>query len=82
MANRMAYTIFIIIKKNIYDITRNETFEKLGDWLKDIIENLGQKENYLIILLGNKLDIVEENPEKRDVEEKDARGYCASKNIL
>ena len=66
----------------VYDITRNETFENLGDWLKDIIENLGQKENYLIILLGNKLDIVEENPDKREVEEKEAREYCASKNIL
>ena len=65
----------------VYDITRNETFENLGDWLKDIIENLGQKENYLIILLGNKLDIVEENPDKREVEEKDAKEYCANNNI-
>ena len=66
----------------VYDITRYETFANLGEWLKDIIENLGQRENYLIILLGNKLDIIEENPEKRAVDEKDAKDYCANNNIL
>ena len=66
----------------VYDITRYETFKDLDDWLKDIKENLGQKENYLIILIGNKLDMVEENPEKREVDEKDAKDYCANNNIL
>ena len=66
----------------LYDITRNETFQNLGDWSKDIIDNLGQKENYLIILLGNKSDIVDQNPEKRQVEESDAKKYCMNNNIL
>ena len=66
----------------VYDITRYETFKDLDDWLKDIKENLGQKENYLIILIGNKLDMVEENTEKREVDEKDAKDYCANNNIL
>jgi len=66
----------------VYDITRYETFKDLDDWLKDIKENLGEKENYLIILIGNKLDMVEENPEKREVDEKDAKDYCANNNIL
>ena len=66
----------------LYDITRKETFDNLEEWLKDIIENLGQKENYLIILLGNKLDIAEQNSEKREVEESDAKKYCMNNNIL
>ena len=66
----------------IYDITKNESFQNLGDWLNDIIENLGKKENYLIILLGNKSDIIEEDPDKRDVDEQDAKDYCTKNNIL
>ena len=66
----------------MYDISRNETFENLDDWSKDILDNLGDRENYLILLLGNKVDLVNENPELREVEEKDAKEYCANNNIL
>lgn len=66
----------------IYDITKYESFEHLGEWLDDVIENLGNKENYLIILLGNKVDMIEENNDKRQVEEKEAKDYCTTNNIL
>jgi len=66
----------------IYDITKYETFEHLGEWLADVIENLGNKENYLIILLGNKIDMIDENTDKRQVEEKEAKDYCTTNNIL
>ena len=66
----------------IYDITKYETFEHLGEWLDDVIENLGNKENYLIILLGNKVDMIDENNDKRQVEEKEAKDYCTTNNIL
>ena len=66
----------------MYDISRNETFENLDDWSKDILDNLGDRENYLILLLGNKVDLVNENPELREAEEKDAKEYCANNNIL
>ena len=66
----------------IYDITKYETFEHLGEWLDDVIENLGNKENYLIILLGNKIDMIDENKDKRQVEEKEAKDYCTTNNIL
>ena len=66
----------------IYDITKYESFEHLGEWLDDVIENLGNKENYLIILLGNKVDMIDENNDKRQVEEKEAKDYCTTNNIL
>ena len=66
----------------IYDITKHESFEHLGEWLDDVIENLGNKENYLIILLGNKVDMIDENNDKRQVEEKEAKDYCTTNNIL
>ena len=45
----------------LYDITKNESFQNLGDWLNDIIE---------------------EDPDKRDVDEQDAKDYCTKNNIL
>ena len=66
----------------IYDITKGDSFLNLGEWLKDILIYLGQNDNYLIILLGNKLDLVEENPEKRQVWENDAKDFCEGNNIF
>ena len=66
----------------VYDITRNETFQNLNSWYNDIVENLGKKENYLVILLGNKVDLIEENSEKRDVDEEEAKKYCTDNHIF
>ena len=66
----------------VYDITRNETFQKLNSWYNDILDNLGKKENYLVILLGNKVDLIEENSEKRDVDEEEAKKYCTDNHIF
>ena len=39
----------------IYDITKKDTFEDHQKWLDSIKENLGNSNDYLIILIGNKL---------------------------
>ncbi len=66
----------------IYDITNYETFNHVEVWLKDVIDTLGKKEDYIIILWGNKADLVEENPEQREVEEEEAKEFCAKNNLL
>jgi len=49
----------------IYDITNKETFEHIEIWLKSISEIVSNnnKDNYLVMLLGNKLDLANENDE-------------------
>jgi small GTP-binding protein len=66
----------------VYDITRNETFQNLDNWYNDVKENLGKNGNYLVILLGNKVDLIEENPEQRDVDEQEVKEYCTKNNIF
>ncbi len=44
-----------------YDITRKETFERLGDWLTDVKK---VSPNAHVIVIGNKVDLAEQ----RDVE--------------
>ena len=39
----------------IYDVTNYETFKHVGVWLGDVIDTLGKKDDYIIILWGNKL---------------------------
>ena len=66
----------------IYDITNYETFSHVEVWLRDVIDTLGKKEDYIIILWGNKVDLVEEAPEQREVEEEEAKEFCAKNNLL
>ena len=66
----------------IYDITKFESFNNVEEWIKDIKLNLGNNEDYLIILVGNKVDLVNINPEKRDVEESEAKKFCSDNKLL
>ena len=76
----------------IYDITKRETFENLDEWIKNVREDLGDQNNYLIILIGNKLDLAQENADKREVTTEEAEnkskengivwgGECSAKNF-
>ena len=53
----------------IYDITDRISFEHVEMWLSNIKETLSdwKTSNYLIMLLGNKLDLVENNVKEREV---------------
>ena len=47
----------------VYDITRRQTFENVKFWLDSL---LAQSESSIsLMLVGNKLDLVEEEPKKR-----------------
>ena len=66
----------------MYDITKQNTFENLNNWLENLKTTIGDNENYLMILLGNKLDLVDEKIEKRGVEIEDAKDFCQENNIF
>ena len=66
----------------IYDITKRETFDNLDEWFKNVKDDLGNDNNYLIILVGNKLDLAEEFPEKREVTVEDAKNKCKENGIV
>ncbi len=66
----------------IYDITKRETFENLDEWFKNVHDDLGDENNYLIFLVGNKLDLAEEKPEIRAVTLEEAQNKCKENGII
>ena len=57
-----------------YDITAHETFTGLARW----VDKLRGEENCCIVIVGNKLDAVEQNPSLRKVELAEAKQYATS----
>ena len=69
----------------IYDITEKKTFVDIEKWLDDIKDKLSDWKtgHYTIILLGNKLDLANEDGDgnKREVTEEEAESICEEKSI-
>ena len=68
----------------IYDITNKESFDHVETWLGNIKEILSdwKASNYLIMLLGNKLDLVNSGVAKRMVEIDDGQKKCNNSGII
>ena len=68
----------------IYDITNKESFDHVETWLGNIKEILSdwKASNYLIMLLGNKLDLVNSGQAKRMVEIDDGQNKCNNSGII
>lgn len=66
----------------IYDLTKRETFENLDEWIQNVKDSLGNDNSYLIFLIGNKLDLVEESPDKRDVTTEEGENKCKENGII
>lgn len=64
----------------MYDITKRESFDNVGNWIDNVKDSLEDNE-YLIVLLGNKLDLAQAKPESREVTSEEAENYCKEKNI-
>lgn len=76
----------------LYDITKKESFEDLEKWITSIKDSLSDDKKYLIVLLGNKLDLVEGDPSTREVTLEEAKakaeecgmffgGECSAKDF-
>ena len=67
----------------IYSIADAQSFEHVELWLNSIKDSLEdwKKSGYIVMLLGNKLDIAEENVENRAVLIEEAKRICSEKDI-
>ena len=68
----------------LYDITDKDSFESVELWIDSIKDTLGKSSDskYAIILLGNKLDLVEERIEERQVTEDEAKQMCVKCDMI
>ena len=66
------------------DITNSSSFEHIGIWLQSIKESLSDwnRSSYMVMILGNKLDKVENDENNREVLAEDAEKICSENNIL
>lgn len=62
------------------DITNYETFASLQRWVDKIV--LEAEKDCSMVIVGNKLDLVEENPSLRRVPLDEAKRYGASVNAM
>ena len=69
----------------IYDITDEKSFTSVENWITSIREAIGNNNNeskYAIVLIGNKLDLVEEQLKEREVTEEEASDICQKFDML
>ena len=68
----------------IYDVTNKETFKNVEGWIDSIHECLGDHDNskYIIVLIGNKTDLIGVDDFQREVQEEEARSKCEKKNLV
>ena len=67
----------------IYSIIDPTSFEHVQIWLESIKESLSdwKRSGYIVMLLGNKLDIVEKNEHEREVLIEEAEKLCKDQDI-
>ena len=67
-----------------YDITNRKSFENIEVWLESISQVLSnwKNSNYIIGLIGNKLDLVENSEKERQVTEEEAEKLCKENEII
>ena len=64
----------------VYDITKRSSFDNIPTWLSDL-RNLTDKE-CVIALIGNKLDIVQNDEKKREVPKEEAKSFAYLNHLL
>ena len=64
----------------VYDVTNLKTFTNAEKWIKEL---KGKAEpDIVIMLVGNKIDLVEKNPEKREVPVQQAENFANREKLL
>ena len=68
----------------IYDIDDKGSFESIESWIESVQDCLGKTSDssYAMILIGNKLDLVEERIEERQVTEDEAKQMCEKYDMI
>ena len=67
----------------LYDITDRKSFDNVSLWIDSIKEAIeGNESKYAVILIGNKLDLVEEENKERKVTEEEAKETCETYKMI
>ena len=66
----------------MYDITKYESFKSLEFWFETTKSVLGNNNDYLMILLRKKLDLVNNNSEKRQGSKEESLIFCEKNTIF
>ncbi len=64
----------------MYDVTKKSTFNNVGKWLADLKQFA--EADCIIMLVGNKVDLVERNPKKREVTYEDGKQLAKENKLL
>ena len=64
----------------VYDVTKERTFENVAKWIEELKFN--SEPDIVIILVGNKVDLCDNNPAMRKVKTEDAKKFAAANNLL
>ena len=68
----------------LYDITFRDSFKNVESWIESIQDSLGKENSskYVIILIGNKIDLIGVDDFKREVEEEEAKSICEKNSLV
>lgn len=68
----------------LYDITNKISFDNVEQWIDSIRNSIGDTRDtkYAIVLMGNKLDLVDEGIKEREVTEEDAKNVCKKYDMI
>lgn len=64
----------------VYDVTKPQSFIKARHWVKELHEQASQ--DIIIALIGNKIDLLENDPDGRKVAKEEAEKLAEEKNLL
>ncbi len=59
----------------VYDVTKSVTFENIPRWLREL--RIYSSSNIVLVLVGNKTDLVDESPSSRQVSTADAEAFAS-----
>ncbi|EGR28507.1 hypothetical protein IMG5_173630 [Ichthyophthirius multifiliis] len=64
----------------VYDVTKDKSFISLQKWLEEI--RMHADNDIVLMLVGNKVDLVEKNPQQRRVTKEEAEQLAKENNLL
>ena len=68
----------------LYDVTNKDSYKNVNIWMDSITEVMGNHKDskYVIILIGNKIDLIGVDGKERAVTEDEAKNMCIEKNLV
>ena len=69
----------------MYDLTNRNSFDSIENWIniiKELIPSFDGITKYVIMLIGNKLDLIDDKVKTRQVTEEEAKILCEKHNII